>query len=622
MGYVENIEIPKVVIVGHVDHGKSSLIGRLMYDLDEVPSGKYEELKKVSEKRGMEFEYAFLLDALQAERDQGITIDTTQIFFKTKKRKYVFIDAPGHKEFIRNMITGASSADIAVLIIDAYEGLKEQTKKHAYLLKLLGLDNVICIFNKIDKINYDEKRFLKVEKDLHQFTHDIGIKVTATIPVSAKYGENIVKKSKKLTWYDGQPFCEILDSHNTKKSSDDLPLRLPIQDIYKVDDKRVIVGRIETGELKLNDELFFLPSNETVKLKSLEVWPKAKKKYMSGDNVGLTIEEQIFIDKGNLISHVTSRPKLMNTFEANLFWLSEKKLKINEQYLMKINTGEYNIFISKVSKVIDTDNLTSKTANLSPEKNDVCEVVIHSSQLIPMDDFKDNQKTGRFCILDKEKIIAGGIINLQNFPDQKDVIQAKNIKPVSFSVTEIDRALRFNHRSAIIWMTGLSGSGKSTIAKEIEKKLFLKSYNVFVLDGDNLRMGINRGLGFTTEDRTENIRRTAEVARLLTQAGFIVIVSLISPYISERKKARDIRPEIFKEIFIKASIDECKKRDVKGLYSKAISGEIKNFTGISSPYEDPKNPDLILNTEKESIEESVNKLENFIIKEFGMTKNS
>ena len=622
MGYVENIEIPKVVIVGHVDHGKSSLIGRLMYDLDEVPSGKYEELKKVSEKRGMEFEYAFLLDALQAERDQGITIDTTQIFFKTKKRKYVFIDAPGHKEFIRNMITGASSADIAVLIIDAYEGLKEQTKKHAYLLKLLGLDNVICIFNKIDKINYDEKRFLKVEKDLHQFTHDIGIKVTATIPVSAKYGENIVKKSKKLTWYDGQPFCEILDSHNTKKSSDDLPLRLPIQDIYKVDDKRVIVGRIETGELKLNDELFFLPSNETVKLKSLEVWPKAKKKYISGDNVGLTIEEQIFIDKGNLISHVTSRPKLMNTFEANLFWLSEKKLKINKQYLMKINTGEYNILISKVSKIIDTDNLTSKTPNLSPEKNDVCEVVIHSSQLIPMDDFKDNQKTGRFCILDEEKIIAGGIINLQNFPDQKDVIQTKNIKPVSFSVTEIDRALRFNHRSAIIWMTGLSGSGKSTIAKEIERKLFLKSYNVFVLDGDNLRMGINRGLGFTTEDRTENIRRTAEVARLLTQAGFIVIVSLISPYISERKKARDIRPEIFKEIFIKASIDECKKRDVKGLYSKAISGEIKNFTGISSPYEDPKNPDLILNTEKESIEESVNKLENFIIKEFGMTKNS
>ncbi len=622
MNFIENTEIPKVVIVGHVDHGKSSLIGRLMYDLDEVPSGKYEELKTVSEKRGMEFEYAFLLDALQAERDQGITIDTTQIFFKTKKRKYVFIDAPGHKEFIRNMITGASSADIAVLIIDAHEGLKEQTKKHAYLLKLLGLDNVICLFNKMDKIDYDEKKFLKVEKELSQFTNNIGVNVTATVPVSAKYGENIIKKSQKLTWYNGKPFCEILDSYNIKKSTDDLPLRLPIQDIYKIDDKRVIVGRIETGELKLNDELFFLPSSEVVKLKSFEAWPKEKKKYVSGDNIGLTIEDQIFIDKGNLISHVISRPKLMNTFEASLFWLSEKELEIDKQYFMKINTGEYNIFISKISKVIDTSNLSSKTSSLSPEKNDVCEVVIHSSQLIPMDDFKDNQKTGRFCILDEEKIIAGGIINLQNFPDQKDVIQTKNIKPVSFSVTDIDRALRFNHRSAIIWMTGLSGSGKSTIAKEIEKKLFLKNYNVFVLDGDNLRMGINRGLGFSTEDRKENIRRTAEVAKLLSQAGFIVIVSLISPYISERKKARDIRPEIFKEIFIKASIDECKKRDVKGLYSKAVSGEIENFTGISSPYEDPKSPDLILDTNKESIEESVNKLEDFIIKEFGITKNS
>ena len=622
MSFIENAEIPKVVIVGHVDHGKSSLIGRLMHDLDEVPTGKYEELKKVSEKRGIEFEYAFLLDALQAERDQGITIDTTQIFFKTKKRKYVFIDAPGHKEFIRNMITGASSADIAVLIIDAHEGLKEQTKKHAYLLKLLGLDNVICLYNKMDKINYDERKFLKVREKLHQFTTSIGINITATVPVSAKFGDNIVNKSKNLDWYNDKTFCDILDTYDINKGSDKLPLRFPVQDIYKIDDKRVIVGRIETGELKLNDELFFLPSNETVKLKSFEAWPEAKKKYISGDNVGFTIEDQIFIDKGNLISHVTSRPKLMNTFEANLFWLSEKKLKVDKQYLMKINTGEYNISISKVSKVIDTNDWNSKNSSLSPEKNDVCEVVIHSSQLIPMDDFKDNQKTGRFCILDNEKIIAGGIINLQNFPDQKDTIQTKNIKPVSFSVTEIDRALRYNHRSAIIWMTGLSGSGKSTIAKEIEKKLFLKNYNVFVLDGDNLRMGINRGLGFSSEDRKENIRRTAEVANLLTQAGFLVIVSLISPYISERKKARDIRPEIFKEIFIKASIDECKKRDVKGLYSKAVSGEIENFTGISSPYEDPKNPDLILNTEKESIEESVNKLEDFIIKEFGITKNS
>ena len=254
------------------------------------------------------------------------------------------------------------------------------------------------------------------------------------------------------------------------------------------------------------------------------------------------------------------------------------------------------------------------------QKNDVGEVLIHSSQLIPMDDFKDNQKTGRFCILDEEEIVAGGIVNLENYPDQKEVEKTKNITPENFTVTEIDRALKFNHRSAIIWMTGLSGSGKSSIAKEVEKKLFLKDFNIFVLDGDNVRLGINKGLGFSPEDRTENIRRTAEVAKLFSQAGFIVIVSLISPYVSERKKARDIRPEIFKEIYVKASIEECKKRDVKGLYAKADRGQIKNFTGISSPYEDPKDPDLILDTEKESLEESVSKLEKFILKEFSVLK--
>lgn len=613
-------EIPKVVMVGHVDHGKSSLIGRLMYDLNEVPEEKYKELKMVSEKRGMEFEYAFLLDALQAERDQGITIDTTQIFFKTNKRKYIFIDAPGHKEFIKNMITGASSADIAILIVDVNEGLREQTKKHAYLLKLLGLNKVVCLLNKMDKINYDKKNYNEVESDLKKFLKKISVEVESFIPVTAKFGDNIVNKSNNTNWFVGQTFCEVLDNYKIRNNEKKLPLRFPVQDIYKQKDKRIIVGKIESGKISQGDKLFFLPSNESVKLKSFEVWPDSKKEYFAGDNIGITLEDQIFVDKGNLISHVENPPKLMNTFEANLFWLSEKKLKLNNQYDLKINTGEYTVNITEVKKVIDTDNLISKKSTILPSKNDVCEVVIHSQQLIPMDDFKENQRTGRFCLLDDEQIIAGGIINLENFPDQKNQRLTQNIKPVNFSVTEIDRALRFNHRPGIIWMTGLSGSGKSTIAKELERKLFSKGLNIFVLDGDNLRMGINSGLGFSPEDRTENIRRTAEVANLFAQAGFIVIVSLISPYRSERKKARDIRPEIFRQIYIKASLDECIKRDVKGLYAKAIKGEVKNFTGISSPYEEPKTPDLTVNTMNETINESVLKLESFIIKEFCIKK--
>ena len=372
------------------------------------------------------------------------------------------------------MITGASSADIALLIIDVHEGIKEQTKKHAYLLKLLGLENVICLFNKIDKIKYSEEKFLEIKKDLESYLKKININISSAIPISAKFGDNIVKKSKKTKWYSDKTLCEFLDNYRIKENSEKFPLRLPIQDIYKVEDKRVIVGRIESGKIKLHDELLFLPSNQTVKIKSFEAWPTQQKEYKAGDNVGLTLEEQIFVDKGNLASHLDDCPKLMNTFEANLFWLSDKKLLSKKQYTMKINTGEYTVKISKVMKVIDTDNLNTKSMKVYPSKNDVCEVIIHSAQLIPMDDFKISKKTGRFCLLDEHQIVAGGIISLENFPDQKEAEQTQNIVPVNFAITEIDRAQRFKHRSAIIWMTGLSGSGKTTIAKEIEKKLFLK----------------------------------------------------------------------------------------------------------------------------------------------------
>ena len=610
-------DTPKIVIVGHVDHGKSSLIGRLMYELDQVPEGKYEELKRVSEKRGMEFEFAFLLDALQVERDQGITVDTTQIFFKTKKRNYVFIDAPGHKEFIKNMITGAASADIAILIIDVDEGIKAQTKKHAYILKLLGIKRVITLFNKMDKVNYKEDRYLLVKKNLYDYLLKIDVEGLYDIPISAKIGDNIVKKSKKTKWYNGKSLTDVLDNYNNSQNENKNYLRFPVQDIYKLSDKRIIVGRVESGKIKIDDELLVLPSNERVKIKSFEEWPKSKKEYHTGECLGLTFSEQIFVDKGNMISHLKNPPKLMNTFEANLFWLSDKKMNLNKKYTLKINTGEYNINISKVNKIIDTENLESRNKKI-PNKNDVCEVVIHSSQFIPIDDYNVLTKTARFCILDENEIVSGGIASLKNYPDQKELTNYPNITPVNFNVSEVDRASRFNHRSGVIWMTGLSGSGKSTIAKEVEKKLFFKGFNVFILDGDNLRMGINKGLSFSPEDRTENIRRTAEVAKLFSDAGFIVIVSLISPYRSERKKARDIRPEYFREVYIKASLEECVKRDVKGLYAKAIKSEIKDFTGISSPYEAPINPDLIIDTENENIEKSVLKLESYISSEFSI----
>ena len=349
-------KIPRIVIVGHVDHGKSSLIGRLMYELDQLPAGTYEELKKVSKKRGMEFEFAFLLDSLQAERDQGVTIDTTQIFFKTQKRNYIFIDAPGHKEFIKNMITGAASADIALLIVDVDEGIKSQTKKHAYILKLLGIKKVITLFNKMDKINYEEEKYIFVKKQLRDYLSKINIETLNNIPISAKFGDNIVFKSQKISWYSGDTLIKTLDNCNYDDDKSELFLRFPIQDIYKLSDKRIIVGRIESGKININDDLLVLPSNEKVKIKSFEEWPKSKNEYHTGECIGLTLTDEIFVDKGNVISHNINPPKLMNTFEANLFWLNDNKLDLEGKYQLKINTGEYSVSIRKVNKIIDTEN--------------------------------------------------------------------------------------------------------------------------------------------------------------------------------------------------------------------------------------------------------------------------
>ncbi len=611
-------EVPNIVIVGHVDHGKSSFIGRLLYDVGEIKNEKLIELKKASKKRGVDFEFAYLLDALRDERDQGITIDTTRIFFKSNKRKYVFIDAPGHKEFIRNMISGASSADIAILIVDVSEGVKQQTKKHTYLLKLLGIEEIIIVFNKMDKINYDEKKFLEIKSELNLFLSNIEVKCHSSIPISSKYGDNLIKKCNKMLWYKGKPFIKILDEFKTKKNLRSNHIRFPVQDIYKVGDKRVIVGKIESGRISQGTELLFLPSNEKARVKTLEIWPNADKEYFKGDSIGFTLDEPIFVDKGNLASDLKIPPKLMNRFEANVFWLSEEKINFKKKYTMKINTGEYEVFINKVKNVLNTDNLELKT-NITVSKNDVCELVIHSSHLIPMDDYFFFKTTARFCLLNDMEIVAGGIVDLKNYPDQREKIFSleNNVIPENYNINEIDRAIKFNHRPGIIWLTGLSGAGKSTIAKNVEKKLFDRNFNIFTLDGDNLRIGLNKNLNFSPEDRTENIRRTSEVAKLFTQAGFIILVSLISPYRSERKKARDIRPEIFREIYIKASVEVCAKRDVKGLYAKAKRGEIKNFTGISSPYEEPEKPNLIIDTSKEEVEESISKLEKFIIDEFG-----
>jgi bifunctional enzyme CysN/CysC len=607
----------KIVIVGHVDHGKSTLIGRLFHDTKSLHNGKVEQIKQSCIKRGMPFEYSFLLDALQAERDQGITIDTTQLWFKTNKRNYVIIDAPGHKEFLKNMISGAAQSDAAILVIDAKEGVKEQSKRHGYLLSLLGVSQIAVVVNKMDLVNYSQDEFNKIEKEFTNYLKEIGVSATHIIPISGREGDNIAKKSEQMKWYKAATILQALDDFKISESQQNLPLRMPVQDVYKFDERRIIAGRIESGEIKVDDEILFSPSNRSVKITSIETWPQRQKQTaFSGESVGITLSEQIFVERGQVISHQRFAPILTNIFRGKIFWLGENPIQQGNKYIIKINTSEYLAEVKKIDKIIDTSDLKISSDAQEVHKNSVAEIIFRIKGVAALDAYSSNAKTGRFVIIENYCTVGGGIIDLKDFADQRTKKQpkGKNLYPVESTITEKSRAILNGHKGGVLWFSGLSGSGKTTIAYALQNKLFARGYQVYVLDGDNIRTGLNSDLGFSPEDRSENIRRVGEVAALFAKAGMIVIASFISPYKMDRDKARVAAGKDFNSIYIKVDIETCKKRDPKGLYKKAISGKIKEFTGISAPFEQPEDADLIIDTNKFSVEESVEQIINYIDK--------
>ncbi len=615
-------DLLRIVIVGHVDHGKSTLVGRLLHDTNSLPLGKVEEIKAMSDRRGMPFEYAFLMDALQAERDQGITIDTSQIWFNSDKRNYVIIDAPGHKEFLKNMITGAAQSDAALLIIDAVEGVREQSRRHGYLLHLLGIRQVAVAINKMDLVNYSEARFDEIAAQYRAYLTGLGVTPTFILPVSAREGENIVTRSDAMQWYDGPTVVEALDCFVSEPLSSELPLRLPVQDVYKFDERRIIAGRIESGRVSVGDEIMFSPSNKIARVKSLEVWPATLAKpafATAGYSVGMTLDEQIFVERGDTISHVRHAPVETDVFRARLFWLGHEPLSIGKSYKLKLNTTEAQVQVQKIEAVIDTGDLSSAAASMV-ERNQVAEVVLRSRRMVALDAFNDMPATGRFVLVDEYDIAGGGIISMEGYADQRQLItqRSTNIVKVEQGVSDDERARMNGHRGGVIWFTGLSGAGKSTLAVELERRLFEKGYSVYVLDGDNIRFGLNANLGFSPEDRSENIRRVGEVAALFARAGMIALTAFISPYRSDRDRARAAAPDRFHEIYVKADVATCESRDPKGLYEKARRGEIKEFTGISAPYEEPEAAELVLDTAKYSIEECMAQLIAYIEANFSL----
>jgi bifunctional enzyme CysN/CysC len=599
----------RVVFAGHVDHGKSTLIGRILHDTGSLPEGKIEEIKKACEAEGMEFEFAFLLDALLEEQKQNVTIDTTEIPFRTARRRYAIIDAPGHKEFLKNMITGASRANAAILVISADEGVREQSRRHAYLLSMLGIENVIVVVNKMDLVDYSEERFREIERDYRKFLQRLGLNAQTFIPASAKQGENVARASMKMKWYCAANVLEALDLLEPQKRDVDLPLRFCVQDIYRFDGRRIIAGRIETGKLRVGDELIFSPANKSSVVASIERWnAPSNGPAIAGDSIGITLSEQIFVERGYVASHQNKTPIETNRFHADLFWIVRDPLRAGHFYDLRLATQQVKCQIVSIEQVMDSATLETKSGQREQlERNEIGRLTIQTRGPLVIDNYDRVPNLGRFVIVDDGKICGGGTIFGGVYTD-RTVAKSKNIFWTEEKITSRERALRTGHRGAVIWLTGLSGAGKSTIAQSLERDLFHRGMHTYVLDGDNIRHGLTSNLGFSPDDRMENIRRVSEVAKLMADAGTVVITAFISPYRMDRRRAREIALEgnaEFIEVFVDAPLEVCEARDPKNLYRKARAGEIREFTGIDAPYEAPEDPEIVVHTDEQTVDESV-----------------
>lgn len=613
---LDNLQKLGVVIVGHVDHGKSTLIGRLLHDTGSFMEGKLEELKAVCERRNVPFEWSFLLDAFQAERDQAITIDTTQIWFKTKTRNCVIIDAPGHREFLKNMVSGAAFADAAILVVDAKEGVREQTKRHAYLLHLLGLQQILVVINKMDLVDYSEERFNEVTSEVKTYLAGIGVTPHSIMPIAARNGENIAARAESMPWYKGPTVLETMDIFEPVSAPVERPLRFPVQDVYRWDETRIIAGRIESGVVRKGDTLTFSPSNRQAKVVSIEKW-NSKTEILTaqaGESIGLVLDQPIFVARGDVASHDEKAPALSNVFRSNIFWLGKSPLQAGKHYKMKLATYEATVTVQSIECVIDTNDL-SRSQKQTVETNEMAEVIFRSREMLALDSYKDSLKMGRLVLVENHDVVGGGLIVPEGLVDQRKTLgkAQDNLYAVDHLLAPAARASRNGHRGAVVWLTGLSGSGKSTLAMRVEHALFTRGMQTYVLDGDNVRKGLCADLGFSPEARTENIRRVGEVANLMADAGLVAITAFISPYRADRRKAREAAGDKFFEIYVKADLATCEKRDPKGLYKKARTGEIKEFTGITSPYEAPENADLIVDTSAKGIDACVEMITQYIL---------
>lgn len=520
----------RLVIVGHVDHGKSTLVGRLLADTDSLPTGKLDFIQKICDQQGKDFEFAFLLDALEEEQKQGITIDTSQIFFTTKKRPYVIIDAPGHKEFLKNMVTGAANAEAALLLIDASEGVQEQSRRHGYILRLLGLTQVAVVINKMDLIGYDAEVYYKIKSEYEAFLASIDVQAREFIPVSAKLGTNIAKTTGDMPWYKGPTVLEMLDQFHDAVPQTHQPFRLPVQDVYKFDERRIIAGRVEAGRAKVGDEIIFSPSNKRGVIQSIEGWsvPATAQTIEASQSVGICLEDQIFVERGEIASLASQMPIVTTTFDANVFWMGKRHLKQGINYLLKLGTQNVECEVVDFKKAIDASTLETLPDQNYIAKNDVAELTFRTRQPIAFDLFTDIAETGRFVLVDEYDVCGGGIITsftpLSEVDRLANEVRERDSHWVPGLVTPEMRAYRNGHIAAMILLTGKAGVGKAPLAGKLEESLFNQNYKSYLLDGRNIQWGLSADMDQETYfSGGEALRRFGEVAKLFMDAGHVLI---------------------------------------------------------------------------------------------------
>ncbi|MAI14372.1 MAG: adenylyl-sulfate kinase [Rhodospirillaceae bacterium] len=616
--YLENHQnktLLRFITCGSVDDGKSTLIGRLLYDSKMIFEDQLAQLQVDSKKigtQGQELDFALLVDGLAAEREQGITIDVAYQFFTTEKRKFIVADTPGHKQYTRNMVTGASNAELAVILIDARKGVLTQTRRHSYICHLLGIKNIILAVNKMDLVNYNQAIFDAIISDYKKFANSIGISKFTAIPISAFKGINVTVYSNLMPWYNGQTLMTHLEGVKLGRERDRAQgFRMPVQWVNRPNlDFRGFSGKVASGTVKLGDTVSIQPAGKTSHIDRIVTYDGDLDSASVGQSITLVLSEELDCSRGQVITASESPLEVADQFETTLIWMGDEALIPGRSLYLKIGTQTVSATVAEPKYQINistTEHIAAKTLEL----NAIGVANIITDRPIPFTPYSENRTLGGFILIDKltNTTVGAGLINFA----------LRRSQNIYWQVTEINRDHRAklkNQRPAILWMTGVSGSGKSTIANEVEKKLASRNLHTFLLDGDNVRHGLNKDLGFTDADRIENMRRVGEVAKLMIDAGLIVITAFISPFRSERKMVRDmITPGEFIEIYVDTPLSIAEQRDVKGLYAKARSGQLKNFTGIDSPYEAPDSPEIHIDTTVMTIDEAAARIVNFLMRQ-------